>query len=245
MSVFYFLLTLIICLIIVFIIVIVYMYSNGGIYKYNKSSKCFKDETFSIYNQNKFCDIQIIKFIINEELRKKLLFIGSSNLPHRVNIPGWKAGKTVDTSTLIKVCPKIIEEYKNIQKYISNIIGEDVYTTSLSLKTSCVILVYDEKDDFINWHYDVNYYKGRFFTLLIPITKDDTCTSYIFKNNRGEPESVKLEAKTALLFEGEHVFHMASKLCQGQKRIILSMQFTTNNELKRDGFLLNMKNMAY
>ena len=33
------------------------------------------------------------------------------------------------------------------------------------MPTSCCILVYDREGDGIDWHYDVNYYFGRFFTV--------------------------------------------------------------------------------
>jgi hypothetical protein len=59
-------------------------------------------------------------------------------------------------------------------------------------------------------------------------------------------KNVRLRLGTALLFEGEHVFHMASKICSGQVRYVLSMQFVTEDRLKRGNkFMLRLKDSAY
>lgn len=242
---FKFIITLIILIIVIVLSVVYYMYINGGKYDPSKSSMCFKDNTFSIYNDSPFCDIKVIKLVLDDNLKSKLHELAESSYAKRVNLAGWKAGKTVTTSVLLEKCPEVFEKYKELEGYVSSIIGEKVQGTRLSLETTCKILVYDNEGDFINWHYDVNYYKGRFFTLLMPISEDNTCTTYMFKNNKGSNESVRLEKNTALLFEGERVFHMASKLCKNEKRFVLSMHFTTNNDYKKDGALINIKELAY
>ena len=105
------------------------------------------------------------------------------------------------------------------------------------------MLVYERPGDFINWHYDVNYYAGRFFTLIAPLSDDDTCTTFMYVGSDGLNRIIRLEKNTAVLFEGEKVFHMASRICKGQTRVVLSMQFVTDPNVRSDidSILLDIK----
>jgi len=77
----------------------------------------------------------------------------------------------------------------------------NLFPTDLNLPTSCAILIYENEGDWINWHYDYNYYDGRFFTLLIPISNNLTCTEFQFKNDNNEIKSVNLQnGKRELIF---------------------------------------------
>lgn len=213
-------------------IIAIVMYRRGGVY-INYLKNC---------NDEKFCGISTFDYILPHHIHSSLLDL-SETKSKRVNIPGWKAGKTVSCSFMTS---EIIEWYKYFANAMSKIIGEKLVITPLNLPTSCCILTYDEKDDFINWHFDVNYFNGRFFTVLIPLTQNQTCTKYVFKNKYEEDESIDMSDGTCIIFEGEKVFHMASKLCSQQKRTILSLQYTTNPKINLiNRFFMSVKDFAY
>jgi hypothetical protein len=165
----------------------------------------------------------------------------------RVVIPGWKAGRTISTQSIQKRMLKVYNWYKSLETYIGNTIGESVYTTSDNLPTTCAILIYEDDGDFINWHYDVNYFNGRFFTLLVPVNITNTCTEYVYYDKDGNKQSIQEEQGKAILFEGDKVFHMASPFCnKGQKRIILSVQFSTNPTISwYNNLFMRIKDIAY
>jgi hypothetical protein len=172
--------------------------------------------------------------------------INDESIQKRVNIPMWKSGKTIPTSILVKNHPDIILWYKGFAKTISELVNDNVEITPLDLETSCCILIYDEKDDFINWHFDVNYFNGRFFTVLIPITIERTCTKYIYRDHNEEEKEKDLVKDKCVVFEGEKVFHMASKLCKGEKRAILSLQYSTNSDINLfNKLFMRFKDVAY
>ena len=53
---------------------------------------------------------------------------------------------------------------------VATIAGVDTLVpTPLHDQSSCSVLVYEKPGDHIGWHYDHNFYKGRHFTVLIPI----------------------------------------------------------------------------
>lgn len=228
-----------IVLVVVLIVFFIKYYVKGGVYK-NKLIKC--------YDKNaKFRGIKKFKYDLPCDLKSQLeLLLQNKNIQKRVNIPKWKAGKTINTKSIYEHCPDIIKWYNNFSSEISELVGEKVTTTQLYLPTSCCVLIYDEKDDFINWHFDVNYFKGRFFTVLIPLSDEITSTKFIYKDKNEKDVSIELIKDNCIVFEGDNLFHMASKLDFNQKRVILCLQYTTNNHINfLNKILMNVKDIAY
>jgi hypothetical protein len=157
-----------------------------------------------------------------------------------------KAGITISTQNVYKYSPDIINFYKKeLCDKVSTEIGLKLYPTDLKMPTSCAILIYEKENDWINWHYDYNYYNGRFFTVLIPITNELTCTKFQFKNKDNEIISMDL-TNNAICFEGNYLYHRASKLCKNQKRVILSCQYVTDNSMSFiNKMRIKIKDFAY
>jgi hypothetical protein len=126
-----------------------------------------------------------------------------------------KSGITITTENVSKYAPNLIDFYKNdLIKIVSEQIGLNLYTTDLSFPTSCAILIYDREGDWINWHYDYNYYNGRFFTVLIPITNDQTCTEFQFKDKQNQVKSVNLtNNKIEFLISATHSSYIKTVAC--------------------------------
>lgn len=141
----------------------------------------------------------------------------------------------------------MINWYLSLESKISDIIGERVYVTSKELPTTCAVLVYEDDGDFINWHYDVNYFNGKFFTLLIPCTITNTCTEYTYYDKDNIKRGIKEQKGKSILFEGDKVFHMATKFCnKGEKRVMISVQFSTDPQIAwYNKILMRIKDSAY
>jgi hypothetical protein len=121
--------------------------------------------------------------------------------------------------------PEVVDYYLHLKTRISELVGEPVHPTSLDLPTSCALITYDQAGDGIQWHYDVNYFNGRFFTVLIPVTLNDTCTQFQYRDSAGGVVALNNKAE---VFEGDLVYHRATQLCEGQYRVILSLQYSTD-----------------
>ena len=210
---------------------------NGAVYSFSHS--------LHACTANTFCDIEVIDIDVPVDVREAALAMATDpNSGKRVNVYRWKAGRTIGVHA---VPPSLLEFYKSLTQFISNTVGEQVQTTSLDLTTSCAILIYDREGDFINWHYDVNYFDGRFFTLIIPLSQDDTCTQFAYIDRKHVEQRLSLKPGHAVLFEGENVFHMATKLCKGQTRVVASMQFATDPRMSSwwNAFVHSIKDKAY
>jgi len=222
------------------VVIGIYMVFNGAL-NYKRMAKC-KDVP-----EDKFCGLKVIDLSIDNSVNKEILRHVDLGSGKKVVIPGWKAGRTISTSDVKKSIPSLFDWYVNLEDEISDIVGERVYITSDTLPTTCSVLIYENDGDFINWHYDVNYFNGRFFTLLVPCTITDSCTEYTYYDKDNNKQSIKDKMGKSILFEGDKVFHMATKFCnKGEKRVMVSMQFSTNPTIEwYNRALMRIKDIAY
>jgi hypothetical protein len=231
------------------VVVLCRMYREGAVYSPLRSSACYRaGKGHGGRAQGaEFCDISLIDLELRPELKREVdrISLDPKSGKHVV-VPGWKSGRTLPTDVCVEMIPGLIDLYRSLAAHVSKVIGKPVTTTPLELPTSCSVLVYEKEGDFINWHYDVNYFRGRFFTLLIPVTVDDTCTKYVYKDVDGKDLRLTIPSGKALLFEGDNVFHMASKICEGQRRVIVSMQFVTDAHVSQVSHMyMGFKDIAY
>lgn len=222
---------------------------NSGSCKVNKKYICNDDfclyKEFNIHLQD-IIQNEVNYLTENKEVQKR---VNISTFPETIfncALPN-KKGITISTDNIVKYAPNLINFYKNdLCKLVSNQLNLNLFPTDLNLPTSCALLIYENEGDWINWHYDYNYYDGRFFTVLIPITTNLTCTEFQFKNDKNEIQSINLINNNSICFEGNYLYHRASKLCKNEKRIILSCQYvTTNNMSILNKLRLKFKDFAY
>jgi len=231
----------------ILILIIVYGYNSGSC-KVQKNFICNKD--FCLYKE---FSTNILNYNLKKSINNILL---KKNLQKRVSVSIYpevilncavpnKSGVTISTVSIVEYAPDIIQYYQNdLCKIISKLVNLKLYPTELTYPTSCAILIYEDEGDWINWHYDYNYYNGRFFTVLIPITSDLTCTKFQFMNNN-TVTSLDLVNK-GICFEGNYLYHRASKLCKNQKRVMLSCQYVTDNTMSLiNQTRIKLKDYAY
>lgn len=177
----------------------------------------------------KFCYIKKIKLQMPPELIYPLAGLAEKE-GVRVEM-AQKAQRNISMEIIQNNNPEVISWYKSLPPILSKIIGEPVFIAPLSQANSLSLVVYEKEGDFIDWHFDTNHYNGRFFTLLVPVSTEETCGKYQYKNENEEVTSIDLNIGDAILFEGDKVFHRAKELCKDQKRVILSMTFVTSKEM--------------
>jgi ectoine hydroxylase-related dioxygenase (phytanoyl-CoA dioxygenase family) len=213
-------------------------------YAYYMSGRSF-DCTIDLLGSGSFCAIKKIDLTLPEDVRASIMRqVNDRTNGTRVEIPKVRAGRTMTASYIRKTMPGLIDEYRRAAHAVGRAIGQDVSPASLETELSLAVIVYEKKRDGIHWHYDDNYFRGRFFTLLVPVTLDDTCTVFEYKDLAQRPQSVRLEPGEALLFEGSKLLHRATPLCDGQRRVVVSMQFATDVRIK-NRWLMKLKEIAF
>jgi len=153
----------------------------------------------------------------------------------RSYLPLHKQGGTVAYETLRANAPSVVALYQSaaLRNVVGRIVGLGVETTPLTDKSSCSVLYYVKPGDHIGWHYDHNFYKGRHFTVLLPLANqgqgEDGLSSARLLVRRGDKEQVvPTPPNTLVVFEGAKVMHRVTTLAEGERRIVLSMTYCTD-----------------
>ncbi len=153
----------------------------------------------------------------------------------RSYLPTHKKGGTVAYETLCTAAPQVVALYqsKHLHQLISRIVGVDVVPTPLHDQSSCSVLFYERPGDHIGWHYDHNFYRGRHFTVLLPIINRDSrgqgvSAARLMAKVGGVEREIPTPPNQLVVFEGARVLHKATPITEGERRIVLSMTFATD-----------------
>ena len=154
----------------------------------------------------------------------------------RSYLPGHKKGGTVAYETLIRTAPTALRLYTSpaLRDRVSDIVGAGVVPTPINDQSSLSLLIYERPGDHIDWHYDHNFYRGRHFTVLLPIVNRGrtpgsiSSTRFQVRAASGDIREFATPPNALLIFEGAKVLHKATPLGPGERRIVLSMTYCTD-----------------
>ena len=155
--------------------------------------------------------------------------------PERSYIPTHKKGGTVAYETLCEAAPAIVSLYRSrdMQTLISRIVGVEVRPTPINDQSSLSVLFYDKPGDHIGWHYDHNFYRGRHFTVLLPIInqgRDPQGLSHarLKAMVTGQETDVATAPNSLVVFEGARINHKVTPINEGELRMVISMTYCTD-----------------
>jgi len=150
-------------------------------------------------------------------------------------IPTHKKGGTVAYETIVQEAPGIVAFYHApvLRKFVSQVVGIGVEPTPLHDQSSLSVLFYDRPGDHIGWHYDHNFYRGRHFTVLLPLVNEGHATEGLSSAQLmawlDEREIVlPTPPNTLVVFEGAKVLHRVTPVAEGERRMVLSMTFASD-----------------
>jgi hypothetical protein len=153
----------------------------------------------------------------------------------RSYLPSHKKGGTIAYETLCKEAPGVVAFYlsSELHDLISRIVGVKVVPTPLHDQSSCSVLFYEKPGDHIGWHFDHNFYKGRHFTVLLPIVNRNAentglSAARLFARVGREERQVATPPNQLVVFEGAKIVHKATPIGEGERRVLLSMTFATD-----------------
>lgn len=113
---------------------------------------------------------------------------------------------------------------------INKIFNKYLQRLSLNDKNACSLLIYTNKGDYIDWHYDISNLYGKRYTVLLTLVNKNNDTNelseneFIYKVNNVE-HKMKCKENSLVLFEGNNILHKSTPINNNEKRIILSMVF--------------------
>ena len=152
----------------------------------------------------------------------------------RSYLPTHKKGGTVAYSVLRENAPTLVNRYHSatMRHLVSRIVGVEVRPTPMHDESSCSVLFYEKPGDHISWHYDHNFYRGRHFTVLIPVVnrgRDGGLSAARLVTKQGERDvEVATPPNRLILFEGAKVRHKVTPIGEGERRAVWSMTYCTD-----------------
>lgn len=153
----------------------------------------------------------------------------------RSYLPTHKKGGTVAYSTLREKAPMLVGHYlsEDMCELVSRIVGMEVGPTPLHDESSCSVLFYEKPGDHINWHYDHNFYRGRHFTVLIPLVnrgrEDALSAARLLAKQRGREVEIATPPNRMIIFEGAKVRHKVTPIGEGERRTVWSMTYCADS----------------
>jgi hypothetical protein len=155
--------------------------------------------------------------------------------PERSYIPTHKKGGTVAYESLFAAAPAIVALYHapEMRALISNVVGQPVRPTPINDQSSLSVLFYEKPGDHIGWHFDHNFYRGRHFTVLLPIINEGSAANGLSHARLqakigGRVINVETPPNTLIVFEGARVHHKVTPIIEGERRLVISMTYCTD-----------------
>lgn len=155
--------------------------------------------------------------------------------PERSYIPTHKKGGTVAYESLFSDSPAIVALYHapEMRELVSRIVGEPVRPTPIHDQSSLSVLFYEKPGDHIGWHYDHNFYRGRHFTVLLPVINegsgpDGLSHALLQARIDGRETDIATPPNTLIVFEGARVHHKVTPIHEGERRLVISMTYCTD-----------------
>jgi hypothetical protein len=185
-----------------------------------------------------------------DELRRQAFSLVA---PERSYIPAHKKGGTVAYESLFEAAPLIIALYhsQEMQALVSRIVGARVRPTPIHDQSSLSVLFYEKPGDHIGWHYDHNFYRGRHFTVLLPVINQgsgDNGLSHAMLKAMidGREIDVATPPNMLIVFEGACVNHKVTPIIAGERRLVISMTYCTDPRANMvQGAVRRIKDVAF
>jgi len=125
-----------------------------------------------------------------------------------------------------------LEIYYNNQlnDYISSLVHKPLQRSNSSDINACSLLIYSQEGDHITWHIDNSIYYGDRYVVLLTIMNEnnngnDLSSSIFYYKLNGKTYQLKAKPNSLLIFKGSEIWHKASPIKNGEKRVLLSMTF--------------------
>lgn len=139
----------------------------------------------------------------------------------------------------------LVEKYR---KLVSRILKEEVYFADDSEQYKIFARLYDNENDFLDWHYDNNFTEGNRYTLVIPLKVSSNNTSeFMIKDRKTKEEKIiPIPIGKGIIYNGSKTYHKISNQRKGEKRLVLIIPFYSNyNKTNLGKFREKTRNFTY
>ena len=158
---------------------------------------------------------------------------------NRNYIPGHKKGGSVSFYALLSKAPAILDLYRSsaLLAFLSRLVDAPLMLCPEDDPHSCALYFYTEPGDHIGFHYDHSYYKGNRYTVLIGLVERSQSCRLVARLYKGQPSweiremRIPMEPGSMVVFNGDKLWHAVTPLEAGGERVILTLQYVTDQRM--------------
>lgn len=226
-----------ISIVVLIVILLIVNYWAGK--KFHPCSDCDSNIIYKVTN------ITTPPNIILEELEDSIRQKGS------VLNPKYNFGNSMGKKANYKQIPQSIKDfYENmhIDKICSNVVGKKLSLANDSEEYRIFARLYEDEDDFLDWHYDNNFTIAQRYTLVVPVLVDECNTAeFEIKDRKTQVEKIiEINLGEGVIYNGSEVYHKITKQTQGCKRMVVIFPMYENYNMTLFGKMRKfMRSVVY
>jgi len=159
---------------------------------------------------------------------------------NRNYIPRHKKGGSVSHFAIAEHGSALLELYRSpaLRQLLSRLARAELHLCPDDDPHACALYFYTQPGDHMGYHYDTSYYKGARYTMLLGLVQDSSsrllCRLHTRQPGRAPRDlAVATEPGGAVIFNGDKVYHAVSPSGAGERRVVFTMEFVTNQEMGR------------
>jgi hypothetical protein len=159
---------------------------------------------------------------------------------NRNYIPRHKKGGSVSHFDIAANGPALLAFYRSdaFRLFLSRLVRADLKLCPDEDPHACALYFYTEAGDHMGHHYDTSYYKGARYTVLVGLVQDSTsrllCRLHTRQPGRAPRDlAVATTPGAMVIFNGDKVYHGVSPSQAGDRRVVLTLEYVTSQEMGR------------
>ncbi len=158
---------------------------------------------------------------------------------NRNYVPGHKKGGSVSYYILRDQAPGILSLYRSdaFRSFLSRLTESKLLLCPDDDPHSCALYFYTEPGDHIGFHYDNSYYRGARYTVLVGLVERSAHCRLVARLYRESPSReirevhIPMNPGSMVIFNGDKLWHAVTPLGENEERIILTLQYVTNQQM--------------
>jgi hypothetical protein len=159
---------------------------------------------------------------------------------NRNYIPRHKKGGSVSHFAIAEGGPNLLAFYQSeaFRAFLSRLVRADLKLCPDEDPHACALYFYTEAGDHMGHHYDTSYYKGARYTVLVGLVQNST-SRLLCRLHTRQPGHAPRDLAVAttpgamVIFNGDKVYHGVSPASAGDRRVVLTLEYVTSQEMGR------------
>jgi hypothetical protein len=159
---------------------------------------------------------------------------------NRNYIPRHKKGGSVSHFAIADGGPALLASYRSdaFRAFLGRLVRAELKLCPDEDPHACALYFYTEAGDHMGYHYDTSYYKGARYTVLVGLVQESSsrllCRLHTRQPDR-EPRDLAVATTpgSMVIFNGDKVYHGVSPAQAGDRRVVLTLEYVTSQEMGR------------